>query len=149
MRNLFGIAFPRSSNEEHNHAVRYILGFVCVLLLLIFVYYLVLQPIIAKLYLGPEIYEGVHLVQSNEYLAFDGGEDFSEVLETCGAFELGDLTEFFYFDNRRSDSLFYGKQCDVYALSVKVASDALYEEKKESVYTEHLRSHADRYFCVL
>ena len=109
------------------------LAVVCTLLALSAAHWLILQPAIAKLYVKPDCYEGTSYVTSGEYTTFEGGTDFAQVLQKSGVMKLGEVTEFFYFDNRALDNPFYGKQSDIFALSIKIQSNDRYKETKTAL----------------
>ena len=134
MRNLCRTLFSNFLNKiREPGTLPSVLAVVFVLLALGVAHWLVLQPAIATLYIGPDCYEGTHYVTSGQYTEFDGGAEFAETVQKSGILQLGEVTEFFYFDNRASDNPIYGKQRDIFALSVNMQSNAQYKEKKSAL----------------
>ena len=126
--------FPNPANKKRDPGtLRTVLVVAGILLALGIAHWLVLQPAIAKVCIGPDCYEGTHYVTSGRYTEFEGGADFADVVRKSGILGLGEVTEFFYFDNRASDSPFHGKQPDVFALSVSMPSKAQYKEQKAAL----------------
>lgn len=131
MRNPCKALLSSFRNKQKDPRVRLsVLAVVFALLILGVAHWLILQPAIANVYIGPDCYEGTDYVTSGQYAKFDGGADFAATLQMSGILELGETTEFFYFDNRAADSFIYGKQRDIFALSVRMQDKDLYREKK-------------------
>lgn len=91
---------------------------VFVFILLIIAYWYMFQPIISWVYLVPDVHDDIELYIDKKYIDFDDGKAFEYALSTVPFFDDKKVVAFAYYDNRKSDNLFYGRMCDAYVIDL-------------------------------
>ena len=94
-----------------------------------FLYEWFLQPFVALAFFKPVTYQGIELYTREEYLEFEGGENFKDAVADINTIANYEIKEFYYSDNSYLDNLIRGELYDFYALEYDVGAD--YELLKE------------------
>lgn len=101
---------------------------------LIPLYIFVLHPILGTPFMDFEEYRGVEYYTTREYLEFEKGPLFEEVLRSYTFLEDCHVTDFYYSDNRWKDSCVYGKKPDIYGIMLDCGDN--YEKVKKQIAAE-------------
>ncbi len=108
--------------------------FLIVFLLIILIWNLVFQPLVAWAYFPPICTSGVEIYNDNTYLEYQYGKEMQKFLNEAYDFEKQKVINFYYEDNKRRDNIFYGKVSDFYVLETE-HSDNVNAFLKDSNYS--------------
>ena len=95
------------------------------------IYFLVFAPVVSPIFFSDEsITKGICHYQEGDYLSFEKGREFQELIQSYGVESKGKMIDFYYIDNRVRDNPFYGKAPDIYALDIVATPNTYYAEKQ-------------------
>lgn len=89
-----------------------------ILALLFLGYVAILQPILGNPFVPFRAYEGLEFFAPSVCREFEKGTLFAQQYASYDFLESCDAIDFYYADNKTNDSFLYGKQPDVYALTL-------------------------------
>ena len=93
-----------------------------ILALLFLGYVAILQPILGNPFVPFRAYEGLEFFAPSVYREFEKGTLFAQQYASYDFLESCDAIDFYYADNKTNDSFLYGKQPDVYALTLNAGT---------------------------
>lgn len=102
------------------------------LLALLYIY--VIHQLLGTPFMKFEQHRGLEHYTTGEYLEFEKGPLFQEMLSSYEFLDECRVIDFYYCDNRYKDSLVYGKRPDVYGVMLDSGKD--YEEIKARIMAE-------------
>lgn len=110
-----------------------VIAAICILLL---VYWGLIHPLCWTL-LPAKSYKGVSYFQDAQYLQFEDGEKFQQLIDACNIQQWsGQISDFSYYNNWKGDNPIYGKMSDVFVLTVVMENESEYQIKKEQIITD-------------
>ena len=116
---MLGKRSKRYSNKPAVLAFFVLLTIVCLLL-----YWCILAPIVSRFWVSEDdIYQGEKYYNSGDYLGFDDGKEFQDMLRDFDVPGKGKVVDFYYLDTHVQDNPIYGKMCDIYAIDVHYPFD--------------------------
>ena len=109
---------------KRNKKILIILISVMVCLIL---YLLVIQPFLARYFFPPIRTEGLLIYSEKEYLEFENGERFGQLINSMNFPKEFMEKNFYHYDNSKKDSLIYGKVPDIFVLEFELDEQMYYE----------------------
>ena len=104
-----------------------------VLAIVLFLYYLVVEPILVRFIIPTtSIHDGSEYYNDETYLDFESGSRFYQLLDDSSFASNGVVVDFYHVDNHLRDNPIYGKICDVFAVDVKFNS-AIYPNYRNEI----------------
>lgn len=129
MRKMYGVRYNRHFSMRN---IMFQTGYVLLtVVLIIFVYFLIVEPIISRFFVATtDIHTGLEYFKNYEYISFESGTEFYNLLQLVDYYSFGDVVDFYHVDNYLRDNPIYGKMCDFFAIDI-LASTQDYIELAE------------------
>ena len=143
----------RNCGEKHSVSANNKLLFRIILILLfaaflICMYYLMVKPFLVKMVIPtPEknVHSGIDYFTRQDYLSFEHGQLFMNIVREYGLNELGEATDFYHVDYRHRDNPIHGKYSDYFSVDIKMSDEEYILHRDQTIAGAQHSSNMDSF----